>query len=448
LNGAENAITPEISRDLDIRNNLTTINGAGMGTTIIDGGGIDRVFEVQINKNVTFNNLAMIHGAPVGTGPLGQPLPLNGGGITTAGGSTVNMNYVTIAENTADAGGGIWNGGTMTVNFSSIHANVATSNGGGAFNGNTNATLNVGYSVFHSNQAGGAGGGAVYNDNTMTLLNTTISNNAATASGGGGGGILNYTSTNANLWNVTLADNSSSSGDKGGGIRNFGGMAVRNSILSNNSGGGGNCSPVGPYSQQPVGSAGDNISSDASCGFGAAGDMQNTQANIGGLQSNGGPTPTRAIGPGSPAINTDTHAGDCLPNDQRGVGRPSGGGCDIGAFEYDTGPAPTPTPGPTSSPTPTPVPTPTLPPDSFGNVDCMDGISSVDALKVLRAASGMGYTQYEPCANVGSEMTVWNELQGDVDCDNTANSVDALKLLRFNAGMSVSQNEPCPNIGS
>jgi hypothetical protein len=80
----------------------------------------------------------------------------------------------------------------------------------------------------------------------------------------------------------------------------------------------------------------------------------------------------------------------------------------------------------------------------------MDGISSVDALKVLRAASGMGYTQYEPppCANIGSEMTVWNELQGDVDCDNTANSVDALKLLRFNAGMSVSQNEPCPNIGS
>jgi hypothetical protein len=51
---------------------------------------------------------------------------------------------------------------------------------------------------------------------------------------------------------------------------------------------------------------------------------------LGPLQDNGGPTPTHALLPGSPAIDTSSA---CPATDQRGVTRPQGAGCDIGAFE-------------------------------------------------------------------------------------------------------------------
>ena len=49
------------------------------------------------------------------------------------------------------------------------------------------------------------------------------------------------------------------------------------------------------------------------------------------LADNGGPTPTIALVAGSPAI--DAGAATCVPTDQRGVTRPQGPACDIGAFE-------------------------------------------------------------------------------------------------------------------
>jgi hypothetical protein len=59
---------------------------------------------------------------------------------------------------------------------------------------------------------------------------------------------------------------------------------------------------------------------------------------LGPLQNNGGPTPTRALLPNSPAINAGSPEPQngsfpCAPRDQRGVVRPAGGQCDIGAYE-------------------------------------------------------------------------------------------------------------------
>ena len=56
-----------------------------------------------------------------------------------------------------------------------------------------------------------------------------------------------------------------------------------------------------------------------------------TDPLLGPLADNGGPTQTRALSPGSPAI--DLFA--CIPTvDQRGVARPTGSKCDAGAYEF------------------------------------------------------------------------------------------------------------------
>jgi hypothetical protein len=86
------------------------------------------------------------------------------------------------------------------------------------------------------------------------------------------------------------------------------------------------------------------LSSDDSCGFIAAGDLQNTDPKLRPLQNNGGPTLTHALLPGSPAIDAAPLAScvDAQANplvaDQRGETRPQGGACDIGAYELQAGP--------------------------------------------------------------------------------------------------------------
>ena len=54
---------------------------------------------------------------------------------------------------------------------------------------------------------------------------------------------------------------------------------------------------------------------------------------IGPLVDNGGPTLTHALQAGSPAIDAADDA-VCPATDQRGVDRPQGAACDVGAYEY------------------------------------------------------------------------------------------------------------------
>ena len=99
---------------------------------------------------------------------------------------------------------------------------------------------------------------------------------------------------------------------------------------------------------------------DGSQGFGAShGDLVGTTASpldprLGPLQDNGGPTPTMALLPGSPALNAGDNSAQSVVGsfDQRGQGfaRVASGAIDIGAFEAQ----PT-TPG-GSSPAPKPPP--------------------------------------------------------------------------------------------
>jgi hypothetical protein len=89
-------------------------------------------------------------------------------------------------------------------------------------------------------------------------------------------------------------------------------------------------------------SKGYNLSSDSTCNFSGAGDLNNTNPMLGPLQNNGGPTATMALLSGSPAIDAGNPTGctdgqgHLLKTDQRGRPRPDTediSGCDMGAYE-------------------------------------------------------------------------------------------------------------------
>lgn len=259
-----------------------TIDGVGQSVTI-SGNNSVRVFTV--NSSATFNlqNITVANGR----------LPYGGGGVYNVG--TLTVTNSTFSNNSADNGGGVYNQGTLTV---------------------TN-------SVFSGNSANLWGGGGVYNEGTLTVTNSTFSGNSA---GEGGGGILNW----ATLTVTNSAFSGNSANLSGGGIRNWGSATVRNSILAN-SPSGGNCAGT-------IGNGGNNLDSGATCGFASNdGSISNTDPLLAPFGDYGGPTFTFALLPGSPAIDGVTYnaPNDCPAADQRGVSRPQGARCDIGAYEYE-----------------------------------------------------------------------------------------------------------------
>jgi hypothetical protein len=121
---------------------------------------------------------------------------------------------------------------------------------------------------------------------------------------------------------VTIASNSS-------GIVNTASVTATGTIIANSTQGP-NC--FGNRFQEPFGF---NLDSGTSCRLSQATDLSNTDPMLAALADNGGPTQTQALEPGSPAIDHGgTSANGCPPTDQRGVTRPQGPACDIGAFEF------------------------------------------------------------------------------------------------------------------
>jgi hypothetical protein len=145
------------------------------------------------------------------------------------------------------------------------------------------------------------------------------------------------------LNNVTIAKNTAPAS---GGLQNAAAVGMSNTLLAENSGG--NCLGL------PT-SLGNNLDDGASCALSAPGDLSGLPANLGPLADNGGGTFTHALLPGSAALEAGNDA-TCLSADQRGVIRPQGLHCDIGAFEAESPATATP-PSITGTSTPTPTPT-------------------------------------------------------------------------------------------
>ena len=298
-----------------------------------------------------------------------------GGAIYNLGGRLV-IDHSTYSGNSASNGGAIYSdNGSLSISNSTFSANAADSaDGAGGVIFNQNGSLSVSECTFSGNRA--AHGGAIFTHGggPLTVVNSFFSGNSAktgagifhnvdpltvkgsTFSGNSaeeyyGGGIYAWAAdTNATdfiVSNSTFYDNSA---PRGGGIYNEGfAQTVSNSTFSGNSsalgasimsifsttrlqntiiansGFGNNC--MGFFID-----GGGNLSyPDNSC-FGA-----NLNPVLGPLQNNGGFTPTMLLGNGSAAIDTGndaTCAGAPVNGlDQRGVARPQGPHCDIGAVE-------------------------------------------------------------------------------------------------------------------
>ena len=181
-------------------------------------------------------------------------------------------------------------------------------------------------STVSGNQAGLGGGGAILNvDGALNVTNSTISGNSAV---GPGGGVLIRGDGSLDALNATITQNSTLS-PFGAGVEVEGGSArLQNSLVAANS-------PADCAG--PVDSLGHNLDSDDTCQLDGMNDLPGRDVQLGAVAENGGPTPTQALLPNSPAIDA---ALDIIAPavDQRGFGRL--GQADIGAFEFQDDVAP------------------------------------------------------------------------------------------------------------
>ncbi len=331
--------TLSIEKDLIIDGSALNQNVKINGDTNRDQFGDVRIFSVAQNVTGELRNIDIEYGNYSGGSVIG------GGGILNKGNLIISA--CIIDNNRANYGGGIYNylNATLTISNSILSNNVGFSGGGITNIG----TLQITNSTFVNNSIDNNGSGsAIQAGGKSTIRNSTFNNNS-----GGNGALYHMSNNSADYFfseNNTFRSNSPYAifNRNGNGVinnntiyANKGGiyifsdrLDVSNTIVSHNSWNGNpsDCVKyVGASGTTGVGLDDHNFfSSDTNCGVYVSGygiSIENS------LADNGGPTQTLALMSDSPAIdagNNDT----CPANDQRGVARPQGTYCDIGAFEY------------------------------------------------------------------------------------------------------------------
>jgi uncharacterized delta-60 repeat protein/CSLREA domain-containing protein len=290
-----------LASDLPVINKIITVDGSGK-TVMLDGGGKYRLFKINETGDLTLQNLTLQNGHSAD--PCMSDVAQSCAGAIYNNGNLSVVN-VTLQGNTADMGGAIYiESGTTSIENSTFTGNSAARLGGGILN--WIGILDVVNSTFQGNSAAWDGG-AIYNDiSNVILKNNTFSNNSAT-------------------W--------------GGAVYNSAGnLAFVNNILANSISGG-DCFNESPYAEISLNTNNlieTNAAAPNNCGTPAL----SIDPKLASLANNGGITQTMASASGSPVIDAGDDA-SCLPTDQRGVRRPYGSHCDIGAYERNGGSIPT-----------------------------------------------------------------------------------------------------------
>jgi hypothetical protein len=371
--------------------NSITISGAGASTTTVDGGNATRIFEVgggTSTPTVTISELTLEDG-----NGMGGDNPGDGGAVyVNTTGSTLTIEHAALNDNTAASAGAVFSDGMLIIENSTLSGNTASGfgGGGGAVFGNEGKVTIQGASISDntSGDSGGAifsnvpvtiqdttlsgnstalgghanlGGGAIATGGTLSIISSTLDHNTSGAAGGSGNGGAIISGSTLTLTNSTLtantANGSAPSFGEGGAITMDGGATLTNDTVAGNGAGaaggslyiqtgntvtlvntivasgsapaGSNCAGPGTFT-----SLGHNLedTSPSQCGLGASGDLVGANPQLGPLQDNGGPAFTQALLAGSPAIDAGLNS-SCPSTDERGVARPQGLACDIGAYE-------------------------------------------------------------------------------------------------------------------
>lgn len=306
------------------------------------GGGIYHSYQyfekLTINNSVLNNNTATLDGGAINTNGILEinastftnNTAFDGGAIYKLGAGAFSLTGSTFTGNsTRDDGSAIffWVATNATVSDTEFVQNAA-GDAGAVHSDASNPTLTR--VTFDRNTAGFGGGGmANYFGSNSTVTNSTFSGNSATY----GGGMYNYFASSPVLTNLTFSGNSARIA--GGGMFNYwnGSSPLLYNVIIANSTSGGDC--VQGSDALNAASANNLIEDPVNaCGLinGTNGNITGQDPNLGPLASNGGSTRTHALQSPSPAI--DAGAG-CPATDQRGIPRPQGAACDIGAYELD-----------------------------------------------------------------------------------------------------------------
>jgi hypothetical protein len=254
-------------------------------------------------------------------------------GATTILSSTIVANNATTGDlavgGTQGDGGGVFGFGTSSVRDTTLDSNEADTEGGGLVD---SAGGIISGDTISNNKAGiGAGlyvGPFAASSQPTQVRNSTIAGNIANGEAGGG---IAVASTSVSLTYATITGNT---GPIGGGVVAIGGTYhATGTIISGNTAPNG--SPDCAFASEgetPFSTSGYNLVGAECTTTPAPTDLVGVNAMLAGLADNGGPTETVALLRNSPAI--DAGGGPACPStDQRGVQRPQGIACDIGAFE-------------------------------------------------------------------------------------------------------------------
>lgn len=197
---------------------------------------------------------------------------------------------------------------------------------GGAIFADYTGTLTVVDSTLRGNSAADSmyvdGGGAIFSGGNLTIVNSTLTGNTAAWEGAA------IRADHVEFHHSAVVGNIAPQS----AVSAF--VVTDTTVFSNP--GTGNCLTPSNVSH------GYNFTNDGSCVWTpTTGDIvtYGLDPQVGPLQDNGGPTPTRAPLPGSPLLDAIPHAAcsATITADQRGVPRPQpvDGNCDIGPVEHD-----------------------------------------------------------------------------------------------------------------
>jgi hypothetical protein len=379
--------TITLGSDLPTITEQVTIQGPGASSITVDAA-THRIFDVKPSTPgdpVSISGLTLTGGGAVAS----TTNPNRGGAVLNETGDLDLSDSLITGNNTTSYGAGIYSGcdthcgaasngdgyqANLVLTNSTLSGNHTTGAGGGGM------YLNYGYATITSSTISGntarwGGGIGLFNLQYGAFIEkSTISGNSATDVGAGGGGVYAYYNPDdLTIANSTISGNDA---DYGGGIYDHnssptGGshynINVRSSIVAGNTG------TTGPdlYSNggtldvdfDLIGNGAGATLNDTNPGSNIVG----SDAKLGVLADNGGPTMTMLPLAGSPAIDKGTSFGET--SDQRGLTRPidladypnstaaSADGTDIGAVELQTSPGG----GPTTTPPTTTPPTTTAP---------------------------------------------------------------------------------------